>query len=241
MRVIPGPDYMWSVDGHDKLKAFGIEIYAAIDAYSRKIIWIYVGRSNRTAISVVQQYLDKITDLGYQPLFLSSDKGSECTLLANAHHLIAQNREQQTTGDAGATLELRDCYVFGTSRKNHFIEKWWGHLKRMCLEPWLLYFEQLMNLNYFGSDSEVDKIAVLFIYIPIIRAEIASFVVYWDNHKIRKHRQKENHVPGAPDRLYYEAPQEQQYAQFFDAELVGELQSKFSLFGNMLILRITTS
>lgn len=26
-----GPDWMWSLDGHDKFTAFGIEIYAAVD------------------------------------------------------------------------------------------------------------------------------------------------------------------------------------------------------------------
>jgi hypothetical protein len=51
--IVPGPDWIWSIDGHDKLSAFGIEIYACIDAYSRNIIWIYVGISNRTSHSVV--------------------------------------------------------------------------------------------------------------------------------------------------------------------------------------------
>jgi hypothetical protein len=41
--IVPGPDFIWSIDGHDKLSGFGIEIYACIDAYSRMIIWIYVG------------------------------------------------------------------------------------------------------------------------------------------------------------------------------------------------------
>jgi hypothetical protein len=31
--IVPGPDYIWSLDGHDKLSDWGIEIYAAIDAY----------------------------------------------------------------------------------------------------------------------------------------------------------------------------------------------------------------
>jgi hypothetical protein len=32
--IVPGPNYIWSLDGHDKLKAWGIEIYGAVDAYS---------------------------------------------------------------------------------------------------------------------------------------------------------------------------------------------------------------
>ena len=49
--IIPGPNYLWSIDGHDKLPNYDIEIYGAIDAYSRRILWFYVG--NPTARSSV--------------------------------------------------------------------------------------------------------------------------------------------------------------------------------------------
>jgi hypothetical protein len=58
--IVPGPNFLWSVDGYLKLAPYGIEIYGAIDAYSRYIIWIYVGISGRTAISVLRQYLDTV-------------------------------------------------------------------------------------------------------------------------------------------------------------------------------------
>jgi len=38
-----GPNFLWCLDGHDKLAQYGIEIYAVVDAYSRKIIWFYCG------------------------------------------------------------------------------------------------------------------------------------------------------------------------------------------------------
>jgi len=37
--VVPGPDWLWCLDGHNKLSRFSIEIYGCVDAYSRKIIW----------------------------------------------------------------------------------------------------------------------------------------------------------------------------------------------------------
>ncbi|KAK4118288.1 hypothetical protein N657DRAFT_628661 [Parathielavia appendiculata] len=43
--TVPGPNYIWSVDGYCKLEYFGIEIYAGIDAYSRYITWFYIGVS----------------------------------------------------------------------------------------------------------------------------------------------------------------------------------------------------
>jgi hypothetical protein len=34
----PGPNYAWSIDAHCKLEHFGIQIYAAIDVYSRYVV-----------------------------------------------------------------------------------------------------------------------------------------------------------------------------------------------------------
>ncbi|KAF3392417.1 hypothetical protein F1880_008931 [Penicillium rolfsii] len=47
----PGPNHVWHMDGYMKLSGYGIELYAAIDGFSRYILWIYVGISTRTAIN----------------------------------------------------------------------------------------------------------------------------------------------------------------------------------------------
>ena len=39
----PGPNFLWHVDGYDKLKPYGFAIHAAIDGYSRRVLWIEVG------------------------------------------------------------------------------------------------------------------------------------------------------------------------------------------------------
>jgi hypothetical protein len=31
---VPGPDWLWCLDGHDKLAKYDIEIYACVDAFS---------------------------------------------------------------------------------------------------------------------------------------------------------------------------------------------------------------
>ena len=45
----PGPNFIWHVDGYDKLKPFGFAIHAAIDGYSRRILWIEVRNSDKYA------------------------------------------------------------------------------------------------------------------------------------------------------------------------------------------------
>ncbi|KAM6506778.1 hypothetical protein FALCPG4_018607 [Fusarium falciforme] len=66
---VPGPNFMWSLDGYEKLKNFGFSIYACIDTYSRAIIWIYVGRGNMTALSSLKQFLRTVSYSGVRPLF----------------------------------------------------------------------------------------------------------------------------------------------------------------------------
>jgi hypothetical protein len=51
--ITSGPNFLWCLDGHDKLAQFGIQIYAAVDAYSRKIIWYYCG----CVAAVIEQQL----------------------------------------------------------------------------------------------------------------------------------------------------------------------------------------
>jgi hypothetical protein len=41
-----GPNHIWSCDGHDKLKRFGIIVYGFIDAWSQKILGMFVHVTN---------------------------------------------------------------------------------------------------------------------------------------------------------------------------------------------------
>jgi hypothetical protein len=75
---------MWSIDGHCKLDPYGIEIYAAIDAYSRYVIWIYIGVSGLTAVSVLRQFLDTIKTVRQILQTLRSDRGGETKFIAKA-------------------------------------------------------------------------------------------------------------------------------------------------------------
>lgn len=120
--IVPGPNWLWSIDGHDKLKPYGIEIYAGIDAYSRFITWIYVGVSNSTAVSVVQQYIDCVKKRGIFLYFVRSDCGGETGMLAFTHYQLSKAVDPD--------ISLRDCYLYGTSTANQRIEKWWEDLTK---------------------------------------------------------------------------------------------------------------
>ena len=127
--VVPGPDYIWSIDGHDKLSPFGIEIYACIDAYSRNIIWVYVGISNRTSQSVAQQFLMCCCSTGIHPKFFRADRGGELPIIAETHFALLRLSDPTVT-------RMEDCFYFGKSTKNQRVESWWQELEMSQLFRW---------------------------------------------------------------------------------------------------------
>ena len=36
------PNYVWHIDGYDKIKPYGFAIHGSIDGYSREILWLKV-------------------------------------------------------------------------------------------------------------------------------------------------------------------------------------------------------
>ena len=124
-----GPDWIWSIDGHDKLSPFGIEIYAYIDVYSRNIIWIYVRISNRISYSVVYQYLITCAKLGYCLKLFRADRGGELPLIAEAHFVFSRLINPDVK-------RIEDCFWFGKSTKNQRIESWWQELEMSQLFRW---------------------------------------------------------------------------------------------------------
>lgn len=116
------------MDGYLKLAPYGIEIYAAIDAYSRYILWIYVGITSRTAVSVLRQFLEAVQVVKHQPRIVRSDRGTETVLLAEAQHKLQKSRHPEA--------QLTDCYIYGTSTANQRIEAWWNQLSKGLLFRW---------------------------------------------------------------------------------------------------------
>ena len=126
--MIPGPNYLWSLDGYDKLKAYEIQVYACIDAHSWYIIWIYIEISNCTSISVLRQYLNILKTENIQLQILCTDQGSETVLMANAHIQLIQKKFP--------AIILDNCYQYGTSTANQRIETWWRQLTKSSLFKW---------------------------------------------------------------------------------------------------------
>lgn len=215
-----GPDYLWALDGHDKLKPFGIEIYAAIDAYSRYIVYCYVGVSNKTQVSVCKMYLQAISTSKWCPRLLRTDRGTEVPMMADAQHAFykSYHQERSPTDFDATKYPMKDCVVFGKSTHNHRIESWWNGLEKAQLGLWRVGlcgvgqvqlansanqgFNLWLRNQGFHDDSNSDSVVYLHTILPLIRQETFDYVEVWNEHNIRRQKERPNHVAGVPRKLY---------------------------------------
>ena len=73
----PGPNFLWHLDGYDKLKPFGFSIHACIDGYLRFILWLEVANTNKDPKVIAYYYLKVIKSLRFMPTLIRSDEGTE--------------------------------------------------------------------------------------------------------------------------------------------------------------------
>lgn len=138
--IVRGPDWLWCIDGHDKFRNYGIGIYAAVDAFSRKILWFYLGNSNRRGVSILRQAVTTIRSLGRCPRFWRSDHGNEVLMLADAHFSFYREykRSQGFTDDEVDSIRVRQCYMFGSSTANIKIESVWMRMIGSQTATWIV-------------------------------------------------------------------------------------------------------
>ena len=134
-------------------------------------------------------------------------------MLADAHFsfYIEHRRASGLTKEELKRLPLRDCYMYGTSTANIRIESFWNGMIRRQTGPWLQYFHYLQAHGFYSSDLIADQVILLFIFIPILRHEIHTFVLMHNDHRIRRQDGRINHIPDRPNTLYQPQDGEPEY------------------------------
>ncbi len=113
-----GPNYIWHIDGYDKLKPFGFCIHGAIDGYTRRILWLEVGPSNNNPAIIASYYLKFVLKHGVTARVIRTDMGTENVSIA------AIQRFFRRSDDDGFAAEK--SFLYGKSTTNQRIEAWWS-------------------------------------------------------------------------------------------------------------------
>ena len=61
----------------------------------------------------------------------------------------------------------------------------------------------MLQAHALWTGSIPDQIALLFVYMPLIREEIHNFVELWNAHSIRSQPERPSVKPGKPVVLYF--------------------------------------
>ena len=208
-------------------------------------MWIYVGISCCTAVSVLKQYIETLATQQIMPQVLHSDWGVETPLIAAAHHKFIQKTRPTASFDG--------CFWYGTSVANQWIEAWWGQLTKSCLYRWRVclhiysflpyvakeisqdYFIELNETGMFDQRSQADCIAFLAVYMPILREEIHKYAWVWNIHTICRQPRRPNCVTGQPIALYHWPPSgTEDYGLRPDPGLLYELGEQVADWGKLL-------
>jgi hypothetical protein len=68
-----GPHFTIHVDGYDKLVPFGIAIHGAVDGFSRRILLLKAGPSNKNPRIIAKYFIDYLLEVGRLPRVVRFD------------------------------------------------------------------------------------------------------------------------------------------------------------------------
>ena len=186
-----GPNFAWHIDGNDKLKPFGFAIHGAIDGWSRKVLWLQVGYTNKDPKIVCNFYMDQVEQVGI-PVLVCLDRGTENGTLMDIQTLLRSEHND--------TFSNRPVRV-GSSVHNQRIEQWWGYLRRNFTQFYMSLFKDLRDSGILNVGDPLHIECLRFCFNQLLQTELTQVKEHWNLHVIRK--QKNLQVPhGKPEFLY---------------------------------------
>ena len=189
----PGPNFLWHVDGWDKLSPFGIFIHGAVDGFSRRILWLEVNSTNKNPNVIASHYLTTVQELEGVPRRMRCDRGTENTIIGS----LQQFFRWHDVDDFGG----RESFLEGKSSGNQRIEAWWSKFREGGGGWWMNLFKDLRDTGFYRDDY-LTKECLKFCFIPIIRRELRLVAELWNTHHIQRQRRCDVEG-GKPDVMFF--------------------------------------
>ncbi|XP_057304634.1 uncharacterized protein LOC130641714 [Hydractinia symbiolongicarpus] len=192
--TVPGPDHLWHIDGYDKLKPFGFSVHGCIDGFSRRIIWLEVGVTNKQPEVIAHYYIQAVKQMNAVPLRIRSDDGTENSIVEAIQIALRSAHDDEFQGLAS--------YLIGASTANQRIESLWSQFRYDRIIWWRNFFKELVDFGLLGSGNPVITECVRYSFIHLIRKDLKEFAERWNKHILAPSSNKI--LPrGRPDTLYF--------------------------------------
>lgn len=189
-----GPNYIWHIDGYNKLKPFGFCIHRAIDGFSRRLIWLEVSDTNNNPKLIVKYYLDALNKIGKAPRVLRCDADTENSMVC-----LLQEFFRSEATDAFARHR---SVIVGKSTSNQRIERCWCSLRQQGVQWWMDFFKDLRDSGQFNDLDPVHCANLKFCFMHILQTDLDRLAQKWNTHEIRRQHSAELQY-GKPDVMYF--------------------------------------
>ena len=83
-----GPNFIWHIDGYDKIKPFGFSVHGCVDGFPRRLLWLEVGPTSKNPEVIAKFYLDTVKQLGGVPRKIRADDGNENSVIEALHTFL---------------------------------------------------------------------------------------------------------------------------------------------------------
>ncbi|KAM3929250.1 uncharacterized protein RB166_007058 [Leptodactylus fuscus] len=153
-----GPNDTWHIDGNDKLRFYGIWVHLGIDGFSRRIIWLQAGTSNRKPEFIARYYVDAIIRENGCPRLVRADRGQENKLVA-----LIQTSFRYRHCDKLAGV---NSFRYGKSVHN----------------------QKMVGSGILDIANPIHINCLQMSFLQLIQTELKREASEWNNHKIRKQR-----------------------------------------------------
>ena len=189
-----GPNYLWHIDGYDKLKPYGFAIHGAIDGFSRRILWLRVGVTNNNPLVIAGYYLQCLEQHKCAPRILRCDLGTENTMLKLLQPYFRYGGDDRFAG--------LNSIILGKSTSNQRIEAWWSIYRKQNADWWISYFKDLRDSGVYQDGNPLHNECLRFCFMGVIQAELDRIVKEWNIHTIAS-KQNSDGPKGKPDIMYF--------------------------------------
>ena len=168
---VPGPLYLWHLDGNHKLIRWGFTIHGCIDGYSRRIMFFNASTNNK-ANTVFNLFLEAVNRFGI-PQRVRGDQGVENVDVA---WFMLSNPARGPD---------RGSFIAGKSCHNQRIERLWRDVFHGCTFIFYYVFWFLEENGYLEIDNELHMFCLYYVFLPRINRHLNLFRNGNDNHPIR--------------------------------------------------------
>ena len=142
-----GPNYCWHIDSYDKLKPYGLCINGCVDGFSRKMMWVKVGKTSSDPKVIAKYFIEAIQNAGGYPYHMRGDMGTENGTVAAMQNFLSRNERNE------------DSFIYGKSTLNTRIESWWAILRKQCTGKWVKEMKDLRDTgNFTGNKLDVNLV-----------------------------------------------------------------------------------